>query len=458
MDLKEKQSLNKKTIISEALPGFHQMATWRRDFHRHPELAWTEFRTATRIVETLRQLGWRVRFGPEVTDDCARMGLPPTEVVDKEWKRALTWGADPAILEQMRGCFTGVVGEWDTGRPGPLVAMRFEMDALEVSEATDNAHRPHREEFSSVNAGVMHACGHDGHLATGLGVASALPTLQPYLAGRVRLIFQPAEEGARGAASMVAADILDDVNYLLGIHLGCNTHSIGQLVCGNKNFLASDKIDVLFQGVGAHAGLNPEQGRNALLAAATAAIHLHAIPRHGEGVSRINVGVLTAGRSRNTIPDFASMQIETRGINNRVNEFMKERVMQIINGASQMYGVKSSTTTTGKGCEAASDEPLAKIVLEVAQEIPLFNEPLLFCDFSDSEDFTEMMRRVQELGGMATHMSLGTNLAAGHHLPTFDFDEVVLPLGVELLVTLIWRLLAKNPEVMSGPQKNRLQR
>lgn len=122
------------------------------------------------------------------------------------------------------------------------------------------------------------------------------------------MIFQPAEEGTRGAKSMVEAGVVDDVDFFTAVHIGTGVPA-GELVCGSDSFMATSKLDVTFRGVASHAGAKPEDGRNALLAAAQAALGLYAIPRHSEGSSRINVGVLQAGTGRNVIADRAFMKV-----------------------------------------------------------------------------------------------------------------------------------------------------
>ncbi|MCW7773828.1 amidohydrolase, partial [Klebsiella pneumoniae] len=169
-------------------------------------------------------------------------------------------------LPAFEGGFAGVVATLDTGRPGPTLAFRVDMDALDLNEQHDDSHRPHRDHFASCNAGMMHACGHDGHTAIGLGLAHVLKQYAAQLNGVIKLIFQPAEEGTRGARAMVAAGVVDDVDYFTAIHIGTGVPA-GTVVCGGDNFMATTKFDVQFSGVAAHAGGKPEDGRNALLAA-----------------------------------------------------------------------------------------------------------------------------------------------------------------------------------------------
>ena len=128
----------------------------------------------------------------------------------------------------------------------------------------------------------MHACGHDGHTAIGLGVATVLAEMKDQLRGTIKLFFQPAEEGVRGARAMVEAGVCDDVDFLLGAHLGFQAREVGTIITGGAGFLATSKMDAIFTGVPSHAGAAPEAGRNALLASATAALQ----PAHDRRATR----------------------------------------------------------------------------------------------------------------------------------------------------------------------------
>ena len=135
---------------------------------------------------------------------------------------------------------------------------------------------------------------------------SALPGCSPSpgrnIRGDIRLLFQPAEEGLRGAAAMIAAGALDGVDFFMGGHLGVQASKLGEIIPGYRNILASVKIDATFRGKSAHAAISPQVGRNALLAACVATQNLLALPRHGEGETRVNVGSLSGGEARNAIP------------------------------------------------------------------------------------------------------------------------------------------------------------
>ena len=190
-------------ILELAEAQREKLITRRRDFHNYPEVAWTEFRTASIVADTLASLGYQVLTGEEVINQEAMMGVPSAEELEEQMKRALRQGANPQWVEKMQGGKTGVVGVMSFSKPGPTVAFRFDMDANDVIEAEVDGHRPYREGFASVNKGAMHACGHDGHTTLGLSLAEVLVGLKDALTGTVKIIFQPAEEGVRGAKAMV---------------------------------------------------------------------------------------------------------------------------------------------------------------------------------------------------------------------------------------------------------------
>lgn len=405
----------------------------RRDFHKYAETAWTEFRTASVVAETLAMLGYQVLIGEEVIDPAAMMGVPSPQDLALHEERAIAQGAKPEWVTKMHGGKTGVVGVMDFSRPGPTVAFRFDMDANDIVEVETQEHRPCKEGFASVNKGAMHACGHDGHTALGLALAELLAKLKDSLAGRVKLIFQPAEEGVRGAKSMVARGVVDDVNYLIGMHLGIGLKKEGTVTCQTGGFLATTKMDAQFTGVPAHAGGAPETGRNALLAASTAALNLHAISRHSQGVSRINVGVLQAGTGRNVVPANAVLKLETRGTTSEINEYMYNEAVRILKAAADMYGVTVELTEMGGAAGCGNHPELVERLSKVAQNSGLFEEVLPCGNIGGSEDCTYFMERVHQQGGQAAYIMVGTTLAAGHHDSRFDFNEDSLVSAAALL-------------------------
>ncbi len=421
------------------------LVRWRRDFHRHAETAWTEFRTSAAIARHLAGLGLEVSVGRGVLDAAARMGVPTAEVLTAAYRRALDEGAPPELLREMEGGFTGVVARMSGARPGPAIGFRFDIDALDIPESEDASHRPAREGFASIHPGAMHSCGHDGHTAIGLGVATMLAELRDRWPGSVTLIFQPGEEGVRGARAMVDKGVADHCGVMICCHLGAQSHETGHVIGGISGFLATTKLDAMFTGVESHAGLDPERGRSALLGAATAILNLHGVSRHSGGESRINVGVCQAGTGRNVTPGRALLKLETRGASAEVNDYLESRARGILRAAAAMHGLDLEVTVAGATPSATSDPAVVSRVREVAALVP---EVRRFDDSafaSASDDACAFMRRVQERGGLASYVVIGADLASGHHTRTFDFDEAALPIGVKVLGLLAWDLATRPP-------------
>lgn len=413
----------------------------RRDFHKFAESGWTEFRTASIVADTLLGLGFQVSAGDEVFHEESMMGVPSSQELAKQEARALSQGANPKWVAKMRGGKTGVVGTMSFSQPGPTLAFRFDMDANDVVEAEVKEHRPWKEEFSSINHGVMHACGHDGHTAVGLALAGVIANLKADLKGTVKLIFQPAEEGVRGARAMAAAGVVDDADYLIGMHLGFALTKNKTITCQTKGFLATTKIDAVFNGIPAHAGAAPEVGRNSLLAASTAALNLHAISRHSKGASRINVGYMQAGTGRNVIPANAILKLETRGTTSEINEYMYLEAVRILKAAAAMYDITVNLTQMGGAVGCESDSKLVEKLQQVALDSALFDEILPFVHLGGSEDCTYFMERVQKKGGQAAYVIVGTELMAGHHDSHFDFDEDTLISATVFLGEIVSNIL-----------------
>ena len=414
----------------------------RRDLHRYPEAAWTEFRTSSLIAERLERLGCKPRVGLDTVETSAVMGRPSEEEIDRHIGRAVTQGGNLAWIEAMRR-YPGVVAVLDTERPGPVVSLRFDIDCVEVDEDTSPDHRPVREGFASVNPHLMHACGHDAHTAIGLGVAEVLTAREGLLNGTVRLIFQPGEEGCRGAYAMTRKGVVDGSDYFLAMHIGGGVPS-GTFGLNSLGYLSTTKLDAHFTGRPAHAAGAPHEGRNALLAAATAALGLHAIAPHRDGAMRVNVGVLNAGTGRNVIAEHADMKVETRGENQEIADYVYARAVEVLNGAAAMYGTTVELVKAGAGTTASGDEELVARAKESVLALNCFREVVDTVRAGGSEDATWMMRRVQEQGGRATYMALGSDITAPHHNGRFDLDERSIIQGVRAVAAITEGLLSSK--------------
>ena len=428
-------------ILDQAEAVTPEMIALRRDFHRYAETGWYEMRTSSIIARKLTDLGYEVLVGEQVCKREERMGLPSDADLAKGYARAVEQGADPEFIKAAEGGMTGVIGILRCGE-GPTVAMRFDIDALGVFESEDEDHFPAKEGFASVNTGSMHACGHDGHAASGLGVAAVLMQIKDQLHGTVKLIFQPGEEGLRGAKSIVEKGHLDDVDYLLGSHTTPPDAEENDITPGSYGSLASYKYDVTFRGLAAHAGGSPQLGKNALLAAAAAVTNLYAIPRHSAGASRINVGKLIAGSGRNVIADEAFMELEVRGDTTEINQYVSDYALRILEHSAAMHDCTMEIKLMGAAESMVSSEELCRRIAAVCtDQLGMKVSSDLMIKLKGSEDFSYMSNRVISRGGQAAFMRVRSAVAGIAHNRKFDFDESYMTKVVKAFCGMAYDLM-----------------
>ena len=285
----------------------------------------------------------------------------------------------------------------------------------------------------------MHACGHDCHAASGLGLAKVIMQIKDRLKGTVKLVFQPAEEGGQGGKAIAESGIVDDVNFLLGAH---NSDFGGnfEILPGITGSMASRKCDAIFKGKSAHAGIAPHRGNNALLAAATAVQNLHAIPRHGLGATRINVGKFVSGTAYNVIADHAYIAMDIRGETSKLNEYMDEKAKIIVEAAAMMHGCTVEYLQKGYLPSVVCDVPFAEKVGEICKEHLGYRvHPMV--KNSGSEDFSYLLDRVKSLGGQGTFMGFHSTFAANSHSPEYDLNEDYLQRSVKAFAVILCELM-----------------
>ena len=413
----------------------------RRDLHRHPEPAWREFYTTARVVDELETRPLDALYvGPDALGG-DRVGVPDADELDRWRQRALDAGARADVIDQLDGGNTGAVAVVERGE-GPTVALRVDIDALPIQESEADDHHPTVEGFRSEHEGYMHACGHDAHTAIGIGVLDAV--LGSDFAGTLKVFFQPGEERIVGGEPMAESGHLDDVDYLLAVHVGLD-HPSGEIVAGIEGFLAVTQFEAEFQGSSAHAGARPEAGNNAMQAAATAIQNLYAIPRHSEGATRVNVGVIEGGTATNIVPERVAIEGEVRGDTTDLMEYMDDTTRRVLHSAAEMHGCAVEIDTLGRAPSARSDPELRDVVAEVAGATDGVTSLLDADHLGGSEDATFLMRRVQERGGKAAYVGVGTDHPGGHHTPTFDVDEATIGLGVSVLADALVEITARRP-------------
>ena len=418
--------------------AFHypEAIKWRRALHQCPQPSWLEFYATAFAAEKLSEWGYDVRMGRDVVAEDKLLLLPDMQKLETEYARALKAGAKKKFLDPARGGFTGVVGLLNGDAPGPTAGFRFDIDSNEVTESSDGSHRPAREGFVSQNPGYGHMCGHDAHTATGLLLARYFSENRSKIKGSIKLVFQPNEENLSGADAMIEKGVIDDLDYLVGGHIGLALKNLGEISFNIHSFMALSRFEVTFTGRPSHSAARPDQGRNALLGSCAAITNLYAIARHGLGATRINVGFHQAGSTWNVIPDKAYFRMETRGVTDELNEYMVERSREVIEGAAKMYGLNVEMKPAALCLTAENSPEMIAMAEKVARTLPSVKEIIPSSAFNASEDVTLMMEKVQKKGGKALFAMFGTPTFGGHHSATFDLDENVIKNAAEFYAAL----------------------
>ncbi|MFB6281367.1 MAG: amidohydrolase [Haloferacaceae archaeon] len=421
-------------------PDRDALVALRRDLHRHPEPGWCEFYTTARLVDELERRSIdAIHVGPEVLAG-DRSSVPDAAERERWRERARAAGARADVLDDLDGGRTGLIAVVERGE-GPTVALRVDIDALPITESDGDDHAPARSGFRSENEGYMHACGHDAHAAIGVGVIDAV--LASDFSGTLKVCFQPAEEIVAGADPMARSGRIDDADHLLAVHVGLD-HPTGEVVAGIEDFLAVAGFRAEFSGASAHAGGHPSRGNHAVRAAATAVTELHAIPRHEDGATRVNAGRIEGGTASNVIPERATVEAEVRGGTTALMEYMEDRADRVLDAAAGMHGCEVTVEKRARAPSATSDDALADLVAAVARDTAGVERLIERDDLGGSEDATYLMRRVQERGGTACYVGVGTDHPGGHHTPTFDVDEASIPTAVEVLTGTILALSRRD--------------
>ena len=402
-----------------------QMIKDRRWLHEHPEEGWCEFETTYFIVKRIEELGLKALCGIEVIEPTAVMGRNE-ETVQAAQARAQEHGVPAEFLKRLGG-YTGAMAVLETGRPGPVTAIRVDIDCLPIEETNDPKHEANQGHYRSIYTGFSHACGHDGHTAVGLGVVAWLADNKEHLNGTVKVLFQPAEEGVRGAAAMAAKGIVDDVDWFAGAHIGCSAR-LGQVGVSHHGYLATTKFDLEYDGIQAAAG-SPENGRSALMCAAATCMSLGSLPGHSKGITRVQIGKLISGVGGNIVAPHAYMQLEVRGESTEINDYMAANVEMTVKGMAAAYGVQYRLTRMGEAVTYKGDEEAVEAVKQAARAVEGVDSVVDMNAKVGSEDCTMLIRRVQQHGGKAVFFYYGCN-HPGHHRGDFCIqDEVSLPIG-----------------------------
>jgi amidohydrolase len=373
-----------------------QLVTWRRHLHQRPELGFKEWLTADFI--------------------CAQL----TE-----------WG----IEHQGNIAETGVVAVIEGTSPGPVLGIRADMDALPIQEENPVP-------YCSQHDGVMHACGHDGHVAIALGTAYYLACHRDSFAGTVKIIFQPAEEGPGGAKPMIEAGVLTnpEVDAMVGLHLW-NNLPLGTVgVRTGPLMAATEFFTCTVQGKGGHGAL-PHQTVDSIVVGAQIVNALQTIVARNIDPTKsavVTVGTFHAGNARNVIADTATFGGTVRYFDPAYNHYFAPRLEQIVAGICQSHGASYSFDYTAQYPPVINDAGMADLVRSVALavvETPAGVVPN--CHTMGGEDMAFFLQAVPGCYFFLGSANADKALAYPHHHPRFDFDETALGLGVEMFVRCV---------------------
>jgi len=416
----------------------------RRDFHKYAEAAWREFRTTSKIAKRLGEAGIPVQLGLDVINPEYVWSYPAQEDLDWHKKRAVEQGGDEGLIQKMNG-YTGAVAIIDSGKPGPTVGMRFDIDCNDVIESEDADHRPVTGGFASVNKNFTHACGHDGHAAMGIITALVLNEVKDKLTGKVKIIFQPGEEGVKGATAMVERGVVDDVDYLLATHIKrAADGDKPELTASTSGSFSTTKFDVEIKGKNAHAGGAPQNGNNAILAACAAIMMMNTFMQDSNGSTRLNIGTIQGGTGRNVVPGQCFFRMETRGATPEAEQRLYEKAVASVKAACEAYGCTYTTQKMGATLSGIADPELVADIMEAGNEVSGLGAIVpVSVGRGGTDDFWMMVRRVQQNGGKASYMNVGTDIYGNAHDGRYDFNEDILIPGAKCNIAVACYLLEK---------------
>jgi amidohydrolase len=389
-----------------------QTIAWRRDLHEHPELGNREFRTSKIIADYLRSLGIEVHEG-----------------VGK----------------------TGVVGILKGGLPGPVIGLRADMDALPITERTPVPFASKvKSTYNGQEVGVMHACGHDSHVAIMMSVASVLAGMRKELRGTVKFIFQPAEEGAPageegGAALMIKEGILDNpkVDVVFGLHINSSTEA-GKIKYRSEGAMAaSDWFTIKVHGKGSHGSM-PWGGIDPVVLSAQIIEGLQTIVSRQTELTKdaavISVCVIQGGVRSNIIPETVEMTGTIRTLDTAMQRDIHERMHRTVTKIAESAGATADLTIDNKTAITYNDPALVKQMLPSMQRTAGDSNVTWMDAMTGSEDFSFFGQKVPSffffLGGMKPGQDPHT--AFPHHTADFYIDESGFKLGVRTFCNLVF--------------------
>lgn len=389
----------------------NKVVTWRRDFHQNPELGNREVRTSKIVADHLRSLGIDVKTGV---------------------------------------AHTGVVGVLRGGKPGKVVALRADMDALPVTEQVNLPFASKvKSTYNGQNVGVMHACGHDNHVAILMGVAEILAGMKDQLPGAVKFIFQPAEEGAPageegGAALMIKEGAFENPkpDAVFGLHVMGGQGNVGEIKYRSGGAMASsDTMRISVKGRQTHGAL-PWGGVDPIVVASQIVLGLQTIASRQLDVTKtpsiITVGMIHGGVRSNIIPDEVQMEGTVRTFSPEVQDDMHRRIQLTAESIAQSAGA-TAKVEIARGYPVTFNNPaLTERMLPTLQRVAGADHVSVSQLVTGAEDFSYFARLAPRLFIFLPSNAQGVNpeTAPVNHSPLFQVDEGVLPLGVRALANL----------------------
>jgi amidohydrolase len=406
------------TMDQKAATLEKKVIEWRRDFHEHPELGNREFNTADKIAKHLRSLGIEVQTG-----------------VAK----------------------TGVVGILKGGKPGPVVALRADIDALPIKERVDLPFASKAEgEYNGKKVSVMHACAHDTHIAILMGTAEILASVKSDLKGTVKFIFQPSEEGPPegeegGAKLMVEEGVLQNpnVDVIFGLHINAQTE-VGKIKYRPKGTMAaSDWFTIKIKGKQTH-GAYPWLGVDPIVTASQIVMGLQTIISRNLTITEqpavISVGQINAGVRSNVIPEDLTMTGTVRTLDKGTQEMIHSRMKTVVNNIAESAGATAEMTIENQTLVTYNDPVLTENVVPTLEAVAGKDNVILTAAVTGAEDFSYFQEKVPGfyffLGGAPKGKPIAET--APHHTPDFYIDESGFVLGMKAMTHLTVDYMEKN--------------
>jgi len=396
-----------------------KVVAWRRDIHEHPELGNRETRTAKIVADHLRSLGMEVKTGV---------------------------------------AHTGVVGVLRGGRPGKVVALRADMDALPVTEQVDLPFASKvTTTYNGQEVGVMHACGHDTHVAILMGVAEVLAGMKDRLSGTVKFIFQPAEEGAPageegGAELMIKEGAFEapKPDAVFGLHVLGMAGNVGQITYRSGGALASaDLLRLVIKGKQTH-GAVPWGGVDPIVIASQVVLGLQTISSRQLDVTKapsiITIGMIHGGVRNNIIPDEVQMEGTIRAFSPEMQDEMHRRIRLTAESIAQSAGATAKVDIVRQYPITFNNPTLTEKMLPTLKRVAGAENVSIQPPVTGAEDFSFFAQKAPGLFVFlgSTKQGVDPGTAPVNHSPLYDVDEGVLPLGVRTLANLAVDYLSEN--------------